>query len=724
MPQSQESQMVLSNTEPANVLSLRRLQEYGLFPEDELSEIAATYRLKDITADEAAKLGFTNTADGIYIGYPNDKDSRIRYNRTGFQAQQDLGKYGQRPNTPPALYYPPTIKESHLADKEIPLLIIEGEFKALVTDYVMNNELQKPDLIPLAIGGVWSWRSAKSGVEVIPDLDVVSAKRRVYIAFDMDNPVKPQVQKALQRLVDKLLERGAECRVLSWPSTDGKGLDDYLANKPGPRDALLNLLLNAQTPGHVQQVIKMNSTYVYDKVQDMVWDFNTMAYIKPQTFKAHYFTDVVHIPVTKNGKTTTKPTGLGDYWLASPARAWCEGKTFHPGAERLVATLPDSSTKKLNTWTAWGAGSDLCKLQPIKGDVEPFIDYMRQTFSGNKLSPGQPEVDVVEYLIKRLAWIFQHPTIKHPTWIYLIGKPMQGKSKLINIITRLVGNTYTSHIDESALSSSFSEWRAEKLLIAFDDVAIMERGRIKQVLKRMTTEQTSRVNRKYEREYTAYSYETFFFATNSLDPLLDHDDRRAIVLEAKCPWTKEEWAPFDKWSGTPTSYNALLHYFMYEVKLDESFLTARPPITMLRELVTESAESGWDELLNGLASPMGVQWQAPACKTVRKFKPTIVTPEMLRALYAILQGPQDSKTEIKNATLTTKLQRFGASRLHPADSGDARSRVFFMGKQTTCWAWSAEYAGLTQAEMFKELNAVHKEYPELFHLYGSVENKF
>lgn len=707
-----------------NKLSVRRLQEYGIFPEEDIEELVQQYKLHDVTAEEAFELGFTNTSEGIYIGYPNDKDSRIRYNRTGFQAQQDLGKYGQRPNTPPSLYYPPTIKEQHVNDKEIPLLIIEGEFKALVTDYVMNHDLQKPDIIPLAIGGVWSWRQAKMGVEILPDLAFISVKRKVYIAFDMDNPVNPQVQKALQRLVDKLAELGAECLVLSWPSTDGKGLDDYLANKPGPRNALLSLLSQAQIPGHIQQVIKMNSTYVYDKVQDMIWDFNIGGYVKPQAFKAHYFTDVVHLQITRNGKTVPKPVGLGDYWLSSPARAWCEGRTFAPGAERLVQTSPDRDTKKLNTWTAWGAGSDLRKLQPIKGDVEPFLDYMHKTFGDNKLSPGQPEMDVVGYLIKRLAWIFQHPTIKHPTWIYLIGKPMQGKSKLINIITRLVGNTYTSHIDENALSSSFSEWRAEKLLIAFDDVAIVERSRIKQVLKRMTTEQTSRVNRKYEREYTAYSYETFFFATNSLDPLLDHDDRRAIVLEAKCPWSKEEWMPFDRWAGTPSSYNALLHYFMYEVKLDESFLTQRPPITMLRELVAESAESGWDEFLNMLAAPMPIQWQAPASKQVRKFRPTIVTPEMLKALYTILQGPQDSRNEIKGATLTAKLQRFGASRLHPVDSGDTRSRLFFMGKQTTCWAWSAEYAGLTQNEIFKELNKVNKEFPELFALYHGSDGKF
>lgn len=708
----------------ANPLAVRRLQEYGIFPADELEDFVHKYKLQDITAEEAHNKGFTNTSNGIYIGYPEDKDSRIRYNRTGFQAQQDLGKYGQRPNTLPALYFPPTVKPPHISDPEIPLLIIEGEFKAIVTDYVMNDGFSKPNLIPVAIGGVWSWRSAKAGEELLPAFDCITNGRQVYIAFDMDNPVNPQVQKALQRLVDKVMERTAKCSVLSWSSSEGKGLDDYLSTRPAPRDALLNLLTEAQVPGHIARVLRMNAVYVYDKVQDMVWDFNTSSYIKPQSFKGHYFTETIQFQVLRNGKTVPKVHNLGDYWLSSPARAWCVGKTFEPGAERLVPDANQPDTKRINTWTAWGAGSDLRKLQPIKGDVEPWLEWMQVTFGGNKLAPSAPAIDVVDYIIKRLAWIFQHPTIKHPTWIYLIGKPMQGKSKLINIITRLIGNTYSSFIDEGTLNSAFSEWRAEKLLIAFDDVAIIERGRIKQVLKRMTTEQTARVNRKYEREYTAYSFETFFFATNSLDPLLDHDDRRAIVLEAKCPWTKEEWAPFDKWAGTPSSYNALLHYLMYEVKLDDSFLTAPVPRTMLRELVTESAESGWDELLNMLAAPLPLQWQAPASKHTRKFRPTVMTPEMLKSLYALLQGPQDSRNEIKMGTLTVKLQRFGASRVHPTDSRDSRSRIYFRGKQTTVWAWSAEYAGLSGAELVEALNNVSKQYPELFQLYDASEGKF
>jgi len=199
--------------EMSHPLAVRRLQEYGIFPEDEIDEVLEKYKLRDITAEQAGDMGFHNPAEGIYITYTDDKDSRIRYHRTGFQAQQDLGKYGQRPHTPPALYFVPGVKPGALQDKEIPFLIVEGEFKAIVADYIANEGLSKPAIIPIAIGGVWSWRSAKSGVEMLPAFDCIGSGNTVYIAFDMDNPVNPQVQKALQRLVDKLLQRTNLVRV-------------------------------------------------------------------------------------------------------------------------------------------------------------------------------------------------------------------------------------------------------------------------------------------------------------------------------------------------------------------------------------------------------------------------------------------------------------------------------------------------------------------------------
>ena len=112
-----------------NKLAFRRIQEYGIVPSAEIDDFLATYKLHDVSTAQCLELGFTNPSDGIYIQYAKDSDSRVRYNRSGFQAQQDLGKYGQRPNTLPALYVPPTITPAHLKNTDLPVLLIEASLR-------------------------------------------------------------------------------------------------------------------------------------------------------------------------------------------------------------------------------------------------------------------------------------------------------------------------------------------------------------------------------------------------------------------------------------------------------------------------------------------------------------------------------------------------------------------------------------------------------------------
>ena len=131
---------------------------------------------------------------------------------------------------------------------------------------------------------------------------------------------------------------------------------------------------------------------------------------------------------------------------------------------------------------------------------------------------------------------------------------------MIKLIASLIGEVYVSNIDERALSSSFSEWRAEKLLITLDDSSIQQRHLMQQLLKRLTTEESSQIEKKYQSQYTAPNYSTFFFAANGTEALLEHDDRRALVLEAICPWNFQagEWNEFDSWRVSAEGRSALL----------------------------------------------------------------------------------------------------------------------------------------------------------------------
>lgn len=707
-----EEQIISEEWAENNPLTAKRWEDYGF----ELADISP-YGLYDISASKAEEMGFSKTSDGVYITYPDDKDSRIRYYRSGFQAQTDIGKYGQRYGTLPAAYWPATAPYDEWADdSSVPVLLTEGEFKAIVVDKVANSPGQL-NVVPIGLGGVFNWQSKKLGVDLLPSLKSVRwLGRKVWIAFDMDQGNNPMVALALSRLFNKLAELGAMCSVLSWDAARGKGIDDYLCQCPLRRAAWLELCATAQVPVHILSVLEMNKRFAYVEREQKVWDGQNNTYVAVKNFGNEFFTEKIKVQTsvkqTAQGVVPVmKEMGIGAYWLSSPLRSKVAGLQFTPGAGSFVeveALFGEHSVKYLNTWRGWGLGIDGRMLKPKAGNVKPFYDFIYATFANESK-------EHCEYLIKRLAWIFQQPTVKHPTWIYLIGPPMQGKSSLIKLIAELIGQTYVSNIDESSLKSSFSEWRAEKLLVTLDDSAIKDRHVVRQLVKRLTTEEHSQVNKKYQSEYTAQNYTTFFFAANGLDALLEHDDRRALVLAAECSWDfkKGEWTEFDTWRRSAEGKAALLHHLLHEVKLDAGFLTETPPHTQARELVIESGASSWEEFLYNFSTTMApIVWHAPASGEVRKWRPTIVTLDMMRVLYH-LTSPLEDRFEIKNGALGAKLARFAARRVVPCDSTDSRGRMLILDRQIALWTWDKTWVNRTKEDYVQEYLAIIRKYPEL-----------
>jgi hypothetical protein len=125
-----------------------------------------------------------------------------------------------------ALDVPPAARD-HLDDPSWPLFITEGARKA---DAAVSQ-----GLCCVSVCGVWGWRgtNGKGGTVALPDWELVALNRRqVYLVFDSDVTVKPQVQQALARLRSFLQARGAEVLVCLLPSGAGgckTGLDDFFA---------------------------------------------------------------------------------------------------------------------------------------------------------------------------------------------------------------------------------------------------------------------------------------------------------------------------------------------------------------------------------------------------------------------------------------------------------------------------------------------------------------
>lgn len=90
-------------------------------------------------------------------------------------------------------------------------------------------------MYPVALLGVWNWRGTNEfgGKTALPEWESIALNdRQVYIVFDSDVMLKPQVYAALVRFKSFLEGREARVAVVYLPAgADGskQGVDDFLA---------------------------------------------------------------------------------------------------------------------------------------------------------------------------------------------------------------------------------------------------------------------------------------------------------------------------------------------------------------------------------------------------------------------------------------------------------------------------------------------------------------
>ena len=136
-------------------------------------------------------------------------------------------RYYQRSGTPPRLYIP-ALARTALADPTVPLLITEGEKKALKA----NQE----GLACVAVGGLWNWQVSGRPIAELDRIDWCD--RETLIVPDSDVWTRPDLLQPVFALGKELEGRGAKVAVLKLPpGPDGAkiGLDDYLCTQARQR---------------------------------------------------------------------------------------------------------------------------------------------------------------------------------------------------------------------------------------------------------------------------------------------------------------------------------------------------------------------------------------------------------------------------------------------------------------------------------------------------------
>jgi len=212
--------------------------------------------LRRVTSLEGGELVGRNGAgnwEGIVIPYilPGEnriREVRIRRDHPDIENGKPKLKYVAPPGRSNMLYFPIGTDPAWLLDVELPLVVTEGEFKAIalfgLARHGQGEAADRPRFLPVSLPGVWNFRGVigktvdASGTRVnekgpIPDLSRIRWNGRlVTIIFDADLESNESVRAARGMLTRELESRGAKVRWLVWPPQvpDGvKGIDDLLA---------------------------------------------------------------------------------------------------------------------------------------------------------------------------------------------------------------------------------------------------------------------------------------------------------------------------------------------------------------------------------------------------------------------------------------------------------------------------------------------------------------
>jgi hypothetical protein len=222
--------------------------------QDLLPQHATLIRASGIAPDVAAARGYRSVITKVDLKRAGFADSQCIVPTLLIpvhDARGELALYQHRPDDPrikdgrtlkyetPArarmvLDVPPASRPQ-LGNPATPLFITEGVRK--------GDSLVSLGLCAIALLGVWNWRGTNEmgGKMALPDWENIALNdRRVYVVFDSDVMVKPEVHAALQRLAAFLKSRGAHALFIYLPhSADGKcGVDDFLADDHGVDDLL------------------------------------------------------------------------------------------------------------------------------------------------------------------------------------------------------------------------------------------------------------------------------------------------------------------------------------------------------------------------------------------------------------------------------------------------------------------------------------------------------
>lgn len=204
----------------------------------------------------------------VLPGEINARDYRLRRDCPELEHKPDGSikekqKYLSAPGRSNLLYFPFGTDPAALGDSRLPVIVVEGEKKALAIWNLARWNTSNIRFLPVGISGVWNWRGiigkepgpngdSQAVKGPIPDLDrILWTKRRTVIIFDSDAKRNTHIDRARKALVSELEHRGADVLLVDLPDLldmEKTGADDFLAHPEGGPERMLALIDNAVRP--------------------------------------------------------------------------------------------------------------------------------------------------------------------------------------------------------------------------------------------------------------------------------------------------------------------------------------------------------------------------------------------------------------------------------------------------------------------------------------------
>ncbi len=449
-------------------------------------------------------------------------------------------RYVQLPGSQTEAYFPPVCDWRKVAaDAKIPVVVTEGELKATCVSALVGP--------CVGLGGVYSFRSARAGQEILPELKAFPWDgREVVVAFDSDSARNPMVAGARNELCRRLTAMGAIVKVATVPDAAGgerQGVDD-LAHAAGV-DALVECLGSAEPFAPAAALHELNAEVAYVKDPGIVAALGSGLKMRPEAFTGHAYANRFHWEQVEkpDGGVKLVKTPTARSWLQWPRRLELERVTYSPGEERITAA------RELNTWPGWG-------VLPAQGDASPWSELLDHLFGPKRAERAWFE--------RWCALPLQRPGTKLFTAAVLWGERTgTGKSSVGYALKRIYGRNFTE-IGDAELKDPRNEWAIDKQFVLGDDVTGQEQRKHADRLKAMVTQQEMRLNPKYIPSYTVPDRVNYLFTSNHPDAFfLEDDDRRFFVHEVGAEPLPPAWyRRFKEWRESEAGAAALFHHLL------------------------------------------------------------------------------------------------------------------------------------------------------------------